>query len=117
MGSDDRKLGRGTAWIGIASGLSGILDLITTGTNTGYAYVQMGDPNHPGSFLAPVRYLALQPQPGDNVGVNGLVVTNFAPPSYSGKSSDGPNGWPYYNLQVPGGGIILAIGPVRFRRG
>src|SRR5262245_31702278 len=30
MGSDDRKLGRGTAWIGIASGLSGILDLVTT---------------------------------------------------------------------------------------
>jgi alpha-galactosidase len=38
------------------------------------------------------------------------AVTNFAPPSYSGKSSDGPQGWPYYNLQVPGGGIILAIG-------
>src|ERR1044071_206687 len=27
---DDRKLGRGTAWIGFASGLSGVLDLITT---------------------------------------------------------------------------------------
>src|SRR5689334_17839115 len=32
MGNDDRKLGRGTAWVGIASGLSGILDLITTVT-------------------------------------------------------------------------------------
>jgi O-antigen/teichoic acid export membrane protein len=32
MGNDDRKLGRGTAWVGIASGLSGILDLITTAT-------------------------------------------------------------------------------------
>lgn len=31
-------------------------------------------------------------------------------PSKSGKSSDGPNGWPYYNLQMPDGGIILAIG-------
>lgn len=30
MGNDDRKLGRGTAWVGIASGLSGILDLATT---------------------------------------------------------------------------------------
>jgi O-antigen/teichoic acid export membrane protein len=27
---DDRKLGRGTAWVGFASGLSGILDLVTT---------------------------------------------------------------------------------------
>jgi O-antigen/teichoic acid export membrane protein len=30
MRDDDRKLGRGTAWVGIASGLSGILDLVTT---------------------------------------------------------------------------------------
>ncbi len=30
--------------------------------------------------------------------------------SESGKSCDGPKGWPYYNLQVPGGGIIMAIG-------
>ena len=33
----------------------------------------------------------------------------FAPPS-SGKSSDGPSGWPYFNLQYPGGGTILAVG-------
>lgn len=33
----------------------------------------------------------------------------FAPPA-SGKSSDGPNGWPYFNLQHPGGGTILAVG-------
>ncbi|HEY6178764.1 MAG TPA: oligosaccharide flippase family protein [Kofleriaceae bacterium] len=32
MGNDDRKLGRGTAWVGIASGLSGILDVVTTVT-------------------------------------------------------------------------------------
>lgn len=37
-------------------------------------------------------------------------VQNYSPPSYSGKSCDGPNGWPYYNLQMPGGGVILAIG-------
>src|SRR5215468_8968134 len=30
MGNDDHKLGRGTAWVAIASGLSGILDLVTT---------------------------------------------------------------------------------------
>src|SRR4051794_41895910 len=30
MRDDDRKLGRGTAWVGFASGLSGILDLVTT---------------------------------------------------------------------------------------
>ena len=28
----------------------------------------------------------------------------------SGKSSDGPDGWPYFNLQTPGGGVILAVG-------
>ncbi len=33
----------------------------------------------------------------------------FAPPG-SGKSSDGPDGWPYHNLQYPGGGAIIAIG-------
>ncbi len=30
--------------------------------------------------------------------------------SESGKSCDGPKGWPYYNLQFSDGGIILAIG-------
>ncbi len=34
----------------------------------------------------------------------------FAPPDGSGKSCDGPAGWPYYNLQLPAGGVILAIG-------
>ncbi len=37
------------------------------------------------------------------------TVTKFAPPG-SGKSSDGPEGWPYFNLQFPGGGVILAVG-------
>ena len=36
-------------------------------------------------------------------------VKKFAPSS-SGKSSDGPNGWPYFNLQIPGGGFIIAVG-------
>ena len=31
-------------------------------------------------------------------------------PAASGKSSDGPEGWPYYNLAYPGGGVMLAIG-------
>jgi len=38
----------------------------------------------------------------------------FSPPAKggyaSGKSSDGPNGWPYWNLQTPEGGMILAVG-------
>ena len=37
------------------------------------------------------------------------TVKNFAPPG-TGKSCDGPNGWPYWNLQVPGGGAIMAVG-------
>jgi alpha-galactosidase len=37
------------------------------------------------------------------------ATTNFAPAD-SGRSCDGPSGWPYYNLQTPGGGVILAIG-------
>jgi len=36
-------------------------------------------------------------------------VMAFAPAS-SGKSSDGPKGWPYYNLQTGGKGLIIAIG-------
>ena len=38
------------------------------------------------------------------------TVAQFAPPAHSGKSSDGPKGWPYFNLQFPGGGVILAVG-------
>jgi len=36
-------------------------------------------------------------------------VNKFAPPD-SGKSCDGPDGWPYYNLMYPGGGVMLAVG-------
>ena len=38
------------------------------------------------------------------------MVRTFSPPSNSGKSTDGPDGWPYYNLQIPGGGVIMAVG-------
>jgi alpha-galactosidase len=38
------------------------------------------------------------------------VSKKFAPPFNSGKSCDGPDGWPYFNLQTPGGGIMLAVG-------
>ncbi len=38
------------------------------------------------------------------------LVKKFGPPSYSGKSCDGPEGWPYYNVQMPDGGVILAVG-------
>ncbi|MBM4356262.1 MAG: hypothetical protein FJ109_21140, partial [Deltaproteobacteria bacterium] len=42
--------------------------------------------------------------------LNANAVKQCAPPAMSGKSSDGPDGWPYYNLQMPGGGVILAVG-------
>jgi alpha-galactosidase len=42
------------------------------------------------------------------------AVARFSPPVtgelVSGKSSDGPDGWPYFNLQKPGGGVIVAVG-------
>ncbi|MEY2598707.1 MAG: hypothetical protein RLZZ142_966 [Verrucomicrobiota bacterium] len=42
------------------------------------------------------------------------TVKRCSPPvsgeKVSGKSSDGPDGWPYWNLQWPGGGVILAVG-------
>jgi alpha-galactosidase len=31
-------------------------------------------------------------------------------PGNSGKSSGGPTGWPYFNLQIPGEGVIIAVG-------
>ena len=36
------------------------------------------------------------------------VSKRFAPTG--GRPTNGPDGWPYYNLQMPGGGLILAIG-------
>lgn len=42
------------------------------------------------------------------------AAKTFSPPcngdKVSGKSSDGPDGWPYFNLQMPGGGLIVAVG-------
>ena len=42
------------------------------------------------------------------------VSKQFSPPVtdkfVSGKSSDGPDGWPYFNLQKPAGGVIIAVG-------
>ena len=40
----------------------------------------------------------------------GAGVVKKRSPAGSGKSCDGPDGWPYYNLQMPGGGVILAVG-------
>lgn len=34
----------------------------------------------------------------------------FGTPIWSGKSSDGPEGWPYHNLHMTGGGMIFAYG-------
>jgi len=36
------------------------------------------------------------------------INTRFAPSG--GRPTNGPGGWPYYNLQMPGGGVILAVG-------
>lgn len=36
------------------------------------------------------------------------ISKKFSPEG--GRSTNGPNSWPYYNLQVPGGGIIMAVG-------
>lgn len=42
------------------------------------------------------------------------AVKRCSPPvngdKVSGKSCDGPDGWPYWNLQKPGSGVILAVG-------
>jgi alpha-galactosidase len=47
-----------------------------------------------------------------NLGPN--AIKRCSPPvagdKVSGKSSDGPDGWPYWNVQQPGGGVILAVG-------
>ncbi len=57
-----------------------------------------------GDFCAADSYEPYELQLSSN------LVKNFSPPNYSGKSCDGPDGWPYYNLQMPGSGVILAVG-------
>ena len=34
----------------------------------------------------------------------------FAPSQHGGKSTSGPNGWPYFNLSLPGGRVLMAVG-------
>ena len=36
------------------------------------------------------------------------TTRRFAPSG--GRPTNGPDGWPYYNLRMPGGGLILAVG-------
>ena len=36
------------------------------------------------------------------------AARRFAP--NGGRPTNGPDGWPYYNVQMPGGGVILAVG-------
>jgi len=36
------------------------------------------------------------------------MVKEFAPDG--GRPTNGPHGWPYFNLQMPGGGVLLAVG-------
>ena len=41
--------------------------------------------------------------------LNAKAEQKFSPGD-SGKSSGGPTGWPYFNLQKPGEGVIIAVG-------
>ena len=36
------------------------------------------------------------------------AIKRFAP--IDGRPTNGPKGWPYYNVQMPGGGVMVAIG-------
>lgn len=56
-----------------------------------------------GDYCSPESY-----EPYDLKVTPGLSK-RFGPPG-SGKSCDGPNGWPYFNLQMPGGGALIAVG-------
>lgn len=38
------------------------------------------------------------------------AVKKFAPSDHLGKSTSGPDGWPYFNLQSPRGRILMAVG-------
>jgi alpha-galactosidase len=38
------------------------------------------------------------------------VAKEFAPSKHLGKSTSGPDGWPYFNLRLPNGGILIAVG-------
>ena len=38
------------------------------------------------------------------------VEKKFAPGQHGGKSTSGPNGWPYFNLCLPHGRILMAVG-------
>ncbi len=55
-----------------------------------------------GDWCAPQSYEPYQVTLGPN------AVQRFAPDG--GRPTNGPKGWPYYNLQMPGGGVILAVG-------
>ena len=38
------------------------------------------------------------------------AVKKFTPSNHLGKSTSGPDGWPYFNLQFNAGGILMAVG-------
>ncbi len=43
-----------------------------------------------------------------NLGPN--FVKRFAPSQHPGKSTSGPDGWPYFNLLLPDGRLLIAVG-------
>lgn len=83
----------------IISGLQG-LSFSFSRTNNGPEFVLNGNQ---GDSASAQSYEPFQTTLGPS------TVNSFSPPSYSGRSSDA-TGWPYYNLQMPGGGVIMAIG-------
>jgi alpha-galactosidase len=93
----------GTVDTAIIKGIQG-LDMTFDRDNTGEFVLHgvRGDSCLPESF----RPYALKLGPD--------AVKRCSPPvagdKVSGKSSDGPDGWPYWNLQRPGGRVILAVG-------
>jgi len=38
------------------------------------------------------------------------AVKKFTPSNHLGKSTSGPEGWPYFNLQLGAGGLLMAVG-------
>lgn len=55
-----------------------------------------------GDWCAPASYEPYQVTLGPN------SVQRFAPDG--GRPTNGPKGWPYFNLRSPGGGLIFAVG-------
>jgi len=88
----------GTATTPILQGIQGLDTTITR--TSGPEFILNGNQGDNASASSYEPY---------QITLNPSSLNSFSPPASSGKSCD-TTGWPYYNLQVPGGGMILAIG-------